>query len=404
MLSSNNVTVRRKTKTKRHISHQENAILDSFPTSKDESPVVCRKLNDDFEHAENISNLGSFRGNDSQGCLEHEWKTTKQEDTGEEIELSVRDCGSNEQVSLETTLHSDSGNSAKTERCSEKHTAEEAITSNCKGNKSEIFTTSFSPVTNVQLQSVILRVSSIIENNNDGNVFEPKGKYNALSTNVKQNNSNTFASCDGPLKSFNCLNNGGDIIRSCDDESTTSNKCNSHQIIKHSESTNFEHGTAVCLDVKTDFKVSDENAPEFDRCNTDSVSSFIDSQLKADFRKELLLSCRPSGSDAVKTDALLTNKGNGKKPESKKKVIILSSDSDSDSVWQDALDFDDSDCGKYDISLSSRLGENSSNKRSEKTRKEIKTDFSSTTKLKYVGYKVMYVCRKHKKASVEPVV
>ena len=419
LLSSNNVTVRRKTKTRRHVSEDnscknysshskdqlvypsspsldnvtyssrianvsiglENVGLDSFPNNEDER--LCRKLNEDFEQAENpnLSITRSFRSsNDLQACLEQKLNIAKRESSSKDVEMSIRESDSYEQVCLEKGRV----NSAKTEECSGEHISKEAITSSRKENEFDLSSNLLSPVSNVQLQSSdILLVLPKVENQN---FFEPKREFDTWSTNVKQSGSNAYTRCDQSLTRCDSLDNNKGYFTRTYDESTISNKCDSPQVTKHPESTNLEHDVAVGSGAQ---KVSDRNVSEFYSCNTDSAFSFSISpqapKLKADSVEEIspLQSCRPSSGGAGGIDEL-SNKENVWKPETEKKVIFLSSDSDSDSVWEDALGFDDSDCEKCNIALSSRLG-NPSQKCNGKKSEEVDSN-SSTTKLKYVMY------------------
>jgi hypothetical protein len=463
MLSSNNITVRRKTKKKRHVSedngsekyssqskstlqdlgspfldspfldslscssqssdvsvvlHQENAMLDSSPLSGDESTDVCRKLKNDFEQVENpfpdLNVTSSFlQNNDLKTHLEQRLKNTKPYSTGKVIKLLDWECdgetNSFKKVSLQTTPHSDHVKSTETDSLG-KHPTNETITSSCKGNELDI------SMTNNQLQSKshevtdesvqcgevknysnqnsvfdlkhcesnhsyeepiqsntrsdVLSVSPKIENSIDQNVFQPKKEFVTSSTHVKQISSSTRP--DESLICFHPLvdDNNGYIVGYYDDESKTSNKCDSRQMnlqVEQSESNNFDDGTAdfcttVCskIQIQKDFvKGSDKNVLETNAHHTDLVSTLLISpQLKktTNTTKKLPLTCRLSNgsNDADGNGELQSNKENVCTPATKKEVIFLSSDSDS--VWEDALDSDDSDCGKYNISLSSRLG------------------------------------------------
>jgi hypothetical protein len=458
MLSSNNITVRRKTKKKRHVSedngsekyssqskstlqdlgspfldslscssqssdvsvvlHQENAMLDSSPLSGDESTDVCRKLKNDFEQVENpfpdLNVTSSFlQNNDLKTHLEQRLKNTKPYSTGKVIKLLDWECdgetNSFKKVSLQTTPHSDHVKSTETDSLG-KHPTNETITSSCKGNELDI------SMTNNQLQSKshevtdesvqcgevknysnknsvfdlkhcesnhsyeepiqsntrsdVLSVSPKIENSIDQNVFQPKKEFVTSSTHVKLISSSTRP--DESLICFHPLvdDNNGYIVGYYDDESKTSNKCDSRQMnlqVEQSESNNFDDGTAdfcttVCskIQIQKDFvKGSDKNVLETNAHHTDLVSTLLISpQLKktTNTTKKLPLTCRLSNgsNDADGNGELQSNKENVCTPATKKEVIFLSSDSDS--VWEDALDSDDSDCGKYNISLSSRLG------------------------------------------------
>ena len=483
LVSSNNITVRRKTKKKRHVSenngienyscqtkdtleelgspsltslsyssqnsdvsitlHPERVVLYSSPTRRDESPDVRRKLNY-FEQAGNPAAPDCnffFQNNDLKARLKQTQENTKPGSTDKGIELlSVKECDSEtnsfEQVSLETTPHSDYVNSAKTESPG-KYPTIEAITSSCEGHESVMPMDSFSSGTNNQLQSKshkmtgksvcgefenfsnqngvlnlkhcesmhsykepvqnmtsdVLLASPKIENSVNQNVFQPNRGIGSPSTITEQNNSNT---CTGHNESLTCFNpsvddNKGYTVQSYDDESAISNKCDSHQIVARiSDSNNLDHGTAVCSQIQNDFvQDSDKNFLESNGHNTDSISSLLISpQLKKTTHatEKSPLTCRPinGSNDAAdeNDDVHLSNKENVCTPAIKKKVIILSSDSDNDSVWEDAVDSDDSDCGKYNIS-SSRLEENLPEN---KTTKEVntKTGGSSIRKPKYV--------------------
>ena len=112
-------------------------------------------------------------------------------------------------------------------------------------------------------------------------------------------------------------------------------------------------------------------------CNENTavfISGFTVGKVRTDLTEKSPLICKLNKDSEDGNHERLSNKENACIPGSKKKVIILSSDSDSESVWEDVVDSDDSDCKKYDISLSSRLGKCLSLSDTTKHNKDTETD------------------------------
>ena len=403
LLPSNNVTVRRKTKKKRgvsndkrnekyssqsentfqdlsspflddpnyrlQISSQENAMLYSTPVSDEEGPDVCRELKNDFEKTENcvvdcqLSN--SFLENSSLKVrLEQKVENTKLGNTGEGMKWLNGECkarNSFKQVAVDTTP---SFNNFVSSKNSEKHLTSEDIASNSKG-KSVIFTNSFRSLENDQLQKIPDSVCGQIENCNnhntvygegrnsynepaesntrssillvpaetktviDQNVFQSTSKFDIPPTNGKQTRSDTgrnaFLTCLNKFTDDNVYN-----VESSEDENVVSSKCSSRQ----NESNTCNENVA-------------------DLVSSSSIRQLLKEETAPTKKSPLVCQLNRDSNDG--NDEQSSNKENVCTLGKKKKVVILSSDSDSDSVWEDALDSDDSDCRKYNIPLSCRL-------------------------------------------------
>lgn len=390
LLSSKNVTVRRKTKKKQdvsedntngkcqsentlknlgspffddlnytlHNSNQENMPLDSIPVKSEfeqaeNYPVNCQLSNNFLEN------------NSLKVHLEQKLKNTKLDSPGKEMKWVDWDTTPPCSLAIDANLSSNDVNSSKK---SEKFPTSEDIVCNSKGNESDILTNSCRSLKNEKLhkmmcgqiensdinsynepvqsntRSNIVSVSDETNNVVGQNVVQCTRKIDTPPMNGKQNSSNTEQ--DPCMNRMRNDNDGYNV-----EYSGNENKISSTHIFCQNES------SINC----------NENA-------ADLISGFTVGKVKTDLTEKSPLICKLNKNSEDGNDELFSNKENVCIPGSKKKVIILSSDSDSESVWEDVVDSDDSDCKKYDISLSSRLGKWLSLSETTKHTRDTETD------------------------------
>ena len=224
LLSSNNVTLRRKTKKKQgvsedntngksqsentlqnfgspflddlnytlHNSNQESMLLDSIPVTDEESLYVRRELKSDFEQAENclvncqLSN-NSLENNLLKMHLEQKLKNTKLDSTGKEMKWVDWDTTPPCSLAINANLSSNDVTSSKS---SEKFPTNKGVVCNSRENESDILTNSFRSLKNDQLHMMIDSMCGQIENSdNESCVFgEDINSYNEpIESNTRSN-------------------------------------------------------------------------------------------------------------------------------------------------------------------------------------------------------------------------
>ena len=294
------------------VRQEEKTVLQSSVVIDDECSDVCRKLQDYFEQAD-ISVLSCLPNTDSKDCLGNKSNDANTVTTREEIiEKSLDfECNSTEtkgfeQVSLESTL------------CSEK-TSSLAITSCRKEDESDVSNHSCLLTKNRSESNEITTEP----------VCEKDEKISDQTYTVE-------------LGNFKCTTAHKEPVESG----------SRSEILPVNSKLRISYPNLISSNTKEDV---DYNTPVFRETENDVISVSDENILAAqeaiiDARKESSLTCQLVNGykDVKEDDQFLSNK------ENLRLQVLLSSDSDS--VWEDKIESDESDCEKHDISLSSRLG------------------------------------------------
>ena len=454
LFSSNNVTVRRKTKKKRHISkdnksdkrnkcgldlgspflndinnssrcydvpvHEQNTESGSLSLADDRNMQVCRKLSSEFEQTDKSStpDVNLYDGALDE-CAQQMPENTRDSACDEtklvDCEYESETNSQFEHVSIEVKPEHDELSSVATGE----HLSWEAVnqsSENCLSGSQEdnyitdISMNSFSYLTNNQSQneldkvvekficanaverrsngdcvvkdresvdshqdqgqsnmnSDIVAVSPAVERNIDPspNVFQPN-RINAfeqccISTLAEGNNSNT--SQDQSLTCPKVKDDKKCFVGSNIDKSKISYKRFSHpRNVEQSMSNAMiddsrfvyseEHSGSIGL--------SENDVPQPNVNNTDPLLTNL--QVKdptiTDKAKEtpaIMCQLNTKGNIADRTDKRLSNEESVCRT-AKETVFVLSSESEYDSVWEDAPESDDSDCREYNIELASHF-------------------------------------------------
>ncbi|XP_028397689.1 acidic repeat-containing protein-like [Dendronephthya gigantea] len=328
--------------------HQKNTvILESVFSMDKNSPDVRKKLNDHFDEENNFSpdfHILSSCKNDFGEQLQSQMENAKDNipcKVSNQLHLEYDKTFEKFLLEQNVQQHVDSVNTEYLGNELIKEAIEQNFNTNMPGSLNNTLDLSMKSVTSLtddQLQR------NLQKDDNLTTVFpKPLKKFYALSHHSKHGNASTEQ----------------------DQESIVLFDNDKHKIFNNSDidKTVEDATTPMSSEVQNDFMKPDDVLNSNGNGITSLVSK-IDPPLPDLEEKK-----STTGTSCMSGNDYLSNKENMWTHARKKKVVILLSDSDSDSVWEDEQTSDDSDCGKYDISLSSRLVKDLTNKKALNTTK-----------------------------------
>lgn len=356
------------------VMHQNNTIaLDSLLRMDNKSPDVCKKLNDNFDEVENFpSDLhtlsNSYLENDFSEELQSQVENVKGNITCKVSKLLCLECDKMfEKVSLKENVH-------HVDFVNTDYQGKE-LTKKATHQNFNNMPHSTNNGLNISMKSLTSLADGQLQRNSqkDGDLTVSPKPLRKLDSSLPHAIHSNFST---------------EQDQKCIVKFDYDHEC---RIVHRTDCKTVEDAaTPIGSEIENDFMKPD-NIPKLSCHGVTSLDSKIDSpsgdlnQMKSTTEMSYI----PPGNYQLHTthndhterkNKHMSNKENVR-TDARKKVVILLSDSDSDSVWEDGQESDDSDCGKYDISLSSRLVKDLSN---EKTSNAIKATCAGF--IKTAGY------------------